>query len=360
MPGNKVYMCDLNGKWMCTIGEYGTGPVQFNAPIGLAVDATGDIYVGDYNPRVQRISECSSVVPTTTMTPIYTETFTFTMTPTNTMCCGVYDYYYGSNGSGNGLFNSPMGIYANDSIIAVADMMNNRVQLFDILATTLGFRRNIGESELSNPYDVSLRGDYVYITDTGNDRVCWYGINDGILKGQHYFGVASSLRNIAVDNDGLVYIVDRSSNAVHQYDPLMDIVLYTWNSCGSHVFDTSTFWGVDVDDNKVFVSTSQGYIITYDKITKGCDGYWVVKPEASSSEIHGISLDKSGNILLVNSSFHRIDKYTRAGAYICSIGNFGANPGYFFGPQDVSVNAFNSMFTVEAPNNRIQHFSLCE
>jgi hypothetical protein len=84
------------------------------------------------------------------------------------------------------------------------------------------FRLRHPEERFDTPFGLLTTGrssdlpEYVYITDTGNDRICWYGINDGILKGEHYFGDASSLRN----------------------------------------------------DSKVFVSTSRGYVITYDKIPK--------------------------------------------------------------------------------------------
>ena len=53
----KVYQ--LDGTFVCKIGNYGNGELQFNTPAGLATnESTGDIYVCDnVNHRIQIISE---------------------------------------------------------------------------------------------------------------------------------------------------------------------------------------------------------------------------------------------------------------------------------------------------------------
>src|SRR5689334_4971451 len=68
-------------------GAYGSGDWQFIGPAGMAVDASGNVYVADYgNHRVQKF------------------------TPT-----GTYLTQWGTHGSGDGQFNGPEGVAADAS-----------------------------------------------------------------------------------------------------------------------------------------------------------------------------------------------------------------------------------------------------
>ena len=84
-------------------GTYGAGDGQFDGPGGMAVDASGNVYVADYgNHRVQK----------------------FTST-------GAYVAQWGTHGSGNGQFNGPEGVAVDaGGNVYVADFGNNRIQKF--------------------------------------------------------------------------------------------------------------------------------------------------------------------------------------------------------------------------------------
>ncbi len=71
-----------NYKGALNFGSAGNGNGQFNAPVGIAFDSSGNIYVTDVsNNRVQKFT-----------------------------ANGVYVSQFGSAGSGNGQFNAPFGI----------------------------------------------------------------------------------------------------------------------------------------------------------------------------------------------------------------------------------------------------------
>ena len=54
VSGNKVVKTTLDGKLILSIGCLGSGPVQFDGPMGLCLDAASNLYVADYgNKRVQ-------------------------------------------------------------------------------------------------------------------------------------------------------------------------------------------------------------------------------------------------------------------------------------------------------------------
>lgn len=107
--GGVVRKYDLSGVELAHWGSYGSGPGQFAAPEGIAVDAHGNVYVSDtYNHRVQ----------------VFTNDGTFLM-------------QWGSFGSALGQFYRPMGIaVAADGTIYVSDTWNGRVQVFGSIATS--------------------------------------------------------------------------------------------------------------------------------------------------------------------------------------------------------------------------------
>ena len=89
-------------------GTFGSGNGQFNNPIAVAVDASGNVYVADQiNERIQ----------------------TFTSS-------GAYLTQWGTLGSGNGQFNEPIGV-AVDALgnVYVGDAGNHRIQKFGVLPT---------------------------------------------------------------------------------------------------------------------------------------------------------------------------------------------------------------------------------
>lgn len=51
---SKVYVTDMEGKYLRSFGSYGSGPRQFKEPSGISVDNFGNILVADSkNNRVQ-------------------------------------------------------------------------------------------------------------------------------------------------------------------------------------------------------------------------------------------------------------------------------------------------------------------
>jgi DNA-binding beta-propeller fold protein YncE len=71
-------------------GSFGTGDGQFDSPRGVATDATGNVYVADYNNhRIQKFTSA-----------------------------GTYVTQWGSRGSGNGQFTYPHGV-ATDALYVV-------------------------------------------------------------------------------------------------------------------------------------------------------------------------------------------------------------------------------------------------
>ncbi len=180
---------NLRAVWPhnATFGSTGNGNGQFSQPAGVAVDASGRIYVADQqNHRIQIFDPAGSHVAT----------------------------MGGPNqGAGNGQFNQPTGVAVDGSgTIYVADTSNNRIQIFN---SSRNHVANImGGFFLPNGVAVDASGN-IYVADTGNGDIKIYGPNMVLSS-----TIDVSPENpyaVAVDGTGKIYAVYRNTDKVEVF-----------------------------------------------------------------------------------------------------------------------------------------------
>jgi len=123
-------------------------PTTHTRPRGVAVGSSGNVYVVSYsNNLIQK----------------FTPDGTYTT------------YWGGTQGSGNGEFNSPQGIAVDSNEnVYVADTGNNRIQKFtpDGLYLTQWGTAGTGDGQFNSPQGVAVDNNgNVYVADTGNNRI---------------------------------------------------------------------------------------------------------------------------------------------------------------------------------------------
>lgn len=170
-----------------TVGCSGTGAGQFAAPLALAVDRDGALYVVDgNNHRVQRIAMNGDVL------------------------------VYGCAGQMPGQLWGPqaVAVHPGGSFFFVAEQGNNRIQCFHFNGQSrgvmAGFRAPSGLC-----FDAE---GHLWVADTGNGRVVRIDISTGqIIGGMD--GSAGILQpiSISVDTGNNLYITDASTNDVTRY-----------------------------------------------------------------------------------------------------------------------------------------------
>jgi DNA-binding beta-propeller fold protein YncE len=143
---NRIQKFTSTGTYLTQWGTPGSGNGQFSFPYGVAVDASGNVYVADTgNYRIQK----------------------FTST-------GTYLTQWGTYGSGNEQFQIPFGIAVDASGYVYVDDLYNRIQKFSGAGTyiTQWGTFGSGNGQFATPYDVAVDASgYVYVADTNNNRV---------------------------------------------------------------------------------------------------------------------------------------------------------------------------------------------
>ena len=223
---NRVQVFSASGTFLRKWGSEGGGDGQFDGPWGIAVDGSGNVYVADSgNRRIQKFN-----------------------------ASGEFLLNWGSQGSGDGQFQFAVGIALDASgNVYVADNGNYRIQKFSASGEFLLNWGSEGsaDGQFRNPHGIAIDGSgNVYVTDWLNDRVQVFSASGVFLRkwgsrgsGDGQFGNPDG---IAVDGFGNVYVVDHFPSGIQVFSA-SGVFLRKWGSHGSGEGQFQGPWGIAVD-----------------------------------------------------------------------------------------------------------------
>jgi len=193
---NEFEICK-QGSFTCQAGIAGAGAGQFNGPKGITVDSSGNLWVADAgNSRIQEYNSG-----------------------------GEYLQEFGSEGSGQLQFKTPLGIVFDSGNLYVAERDNNRVQEISTAGKYLSQfgKEGTGNGEFKSPRGIAadpMTGN-LYVADSGNNRVQELNTSGKMIA---KFGSAGSgagqfseSRGVAVSGSGGIYVTDGSNSRVEEW-----------------------------------------------------------------------------------------------------------------------------------------------
>ena len=343
---HRIQRFDPAGRFVATWGQQGFGAGQFVAPWGVAVGpgangADGTVYVADGgNGRVQRFD-----------------------------AKGGYWGQWGAYGSGEGQFNSPVGMsFAPDGTLYVADTGNNRVQHFTgggVFIDTLGSYGS-REGQLLSPVDVAVASDgSIYVSDAGNNRIQRFDPGGKVLARWGTPGSDAGQFNgpagIAIGSDGAVYVADRLNHRIQRFGPAGEL-LGTWGTRGSGPgqFDRPEDVALG-PDGTVYVADSFNHRIQrFSNSTPGSllgtwGGYGAEDGQMVGPS--GVAVAGDGTVYVADTFNHRVQRFDAGGAFLVRWGGAGSGDGQFDGPLGLAVAPDGAVYVADTGNDRLQRFS---
>ena len=311
-PGLLKYVSTIAGR---SVGGYADGQgtnASFFSPRGIAIGSNGNLYVADlYNHRIRKI------------------------TPT-----GVVSTIAGSSAGyadGEGTvakFNRPYGIAVDSSDnLYVADNKNHKIRkitptgmVSTIAGTSGGYADGPGTTvaKFNMPRGVTVDSSgTVYVTDTGNNRVCRITPTGLVQTITNYSnGITYRPDGIAIDSNGNLYVADDANNIICKITPTGVVSTIAGSSAGYAdgqgtnasflnpvgiaVDSSDNLYVADVLNNRIRKITSTGVVSTIAGSSQGyTDGQGTV---AKFNNPSGIAVDSSGNLYVADSDNHRIRK----------------------------------------------------
>ncbi len=70
----------------------------------------------------------------------------------------------------------------------------------------------------------------------------------------------------------------------------------------------------------------------------------------------GVAVDGSGNVYVVDTYNHRVQKFTSDGTFLTKWGTLGSGDGQFNAPRGVAVDKWGYVYVADFGNNRVQKF----
>ncbi len=223
-----------------TAGYSGDGGLataaQFQYPMGIAVDGSGNVYIADYNDhRVRKITAATGIISTIAGT-------------------GTAGYSGDGGQATSARLYSPNGVRVAASALYIADSNNDRIRKVDLatgIITTVAGTGTAGYSgdgglataaQLYTPYNVALdAANNLYIADYGNQRIRKVDAATGIITTIAGTGTAGTTGDggpatsaqiyyptgVAVAEGGtVVYLADYYNDRIRKVDATGTITTY--------------------------------------------------------------------------------------------------------------------------------------
>ncbi len=278
-----------------------------------------------------------------------------------------YEFFskWGSEGSGDGQFRSPIGIAIDSSgNIYISDQGNHRIQKFTpdgtFLAKWGGYNGNDGQFHF--PAGIAVDSlDYIYVADSYNSRIQkfttdgtfvfkWGSYGNG--DGQFYLPIG-----VAVDSSGFVYVSDWGNHRIQKFTADGTFVS-KWGSQGTGdgqfqypreiAIDISGYVYVPDFNHRIQKFTSDGTFICKWGGQGGEDGQFRNPTD--------IAIDDSSSIYVADKENYRIQKFTSNGIFVTKWGSYGSGDGQFFGPGAIALDANGYIYVCDVGNHRVEKF----
>ncbi len=400
---NVVRQVDLVTGWISTVAGDGTlgysgdgGPAteaQLNSPLGLAVDAAGQLFIAEIdNNAVRRVDLTTGLITT---------------------AAGGYN---GDGGAATSApLNRPAGLAGEGGRrVFIAEPDNDVIRELDlatgVITRAAGGGPLVGDggpatqAELGNPNAVAVDGaGHLFIAGYFQDRVRRVDLATGVIttvagngtsgfSGDGGPATAAQLNQpdgVAVDGDGRVFIADYNNNRVRMVDPATGIITTvagngTWiysgdggpatqagmrGPVGLAVDANDHLFIADVNAQRIrMVDLATGVITTVaGNGTAGYGGDGGPATEAMISNPQGVAVDGRGQLYIADWGNQRIRQVDLATGVITTIAGNGtasyagdggpAGAAALHGPQSVWVDGAGSLYIGDSDNHRIRRLA---
>ena len=356
---NAIRRIDLAAGTISTVAGIGVpdfggdGPpateANLNAPRGIAIDASGNLFIADAsNHRIRRVDAVTGVITT---------------------IAGTGEEGFSGDGGGAAAadLNWPGGIATDrDGNVFFADRRNHRIRRVDaetgFISTVVGSGTDGFAGDSGSPTGASLRrpagvtvsgnGGFILIADTLNNRVRRVGARDGLI------------RTLAGNGEARIIGDDAAATAAGLYAPL-DL---TFDLSGNLVVsDTFNHRVRSIDAGSRTITTIAGGGAEGLRFGRGSGGYagdGAPPLAASLDNPSGILIDAAGNLTIVDSRNNRLRTVAAATGNIQTIAGTGqagdsgdggqAADAEVSAPRHIASDIAGNLYFADTENNRVR------
>jgi DNA-binding beta-propeller fold protein YncE len=248
--------------------------------------------------------------------------------------------------------------------VFVADSALKLVFVFDLETRSLEYRGDKPPASFTKPIGVAVDGrDRLFVSDAERHNITCLDESGAVVA---VFGTDVLVRPAGIATDlalNRLYVADAKARKVAVFD-LASFNFLRWIGAveapagkPTSYFIAPTNVAVDPDGLVYVVDSFADHILVFDP-----DG----EPVRSVGGIgtgpgrfarpRGVAFDSDGHLYVVDGMTHRVQILTADGKPLMPMGGLGANPGQFNVPAAVAIDSQNRVFITDQVNRRIQVF----
>lgn len=272
---------------------------------------------------------------------------------------------FGYKGKGRGELNSPSDVaVACNGVIAVADTLNDRIQLF---TSKGGFLRQFGSpgedvGKLNSPTGLCFsQSGQIVVADQQNNRIQVFSM-EGVLskviicKGRNA-GDFKNPTGVAVDEEGQLLVADQQNHRVVVFNS-QGVYRSQFGSLGTKdgEFNNPSYIAVCQDGEIYVTDTSNHRVQIFDPTGKFQRKFG--RPGTGDGDFHypsGITVDSSGYIF-VSDRTNRVQVFNSHLRFVTKFGGKLSGDGQLSGPLGIDYTPEGRVAVADAGNNSIKVF----
>jgi tripartite motif-containing protein 71 len=327
------------------VGQRGEGVLRF--PEAVAVDAQGDVYVADQlGYEVQEFT-----------------------------AAGQFETEWGAYGGGPGQF-GPIAGLATDAAgnVYVVDSSHNRIEKFTAngeFLTQWGHKGSeLGEFKFGSSQDytqppgggIAVAGNYVYVADSGNDRIERFNLEGGEATQWGSYGSGpgqfSYPRGVAA-NESEVIVSDDDNHRLEKFSP-EGAYEGTVDEYSKNPVQFGFPYGVALDAaGDVYVADDINARVV--KLGPQLNllaawGSFGSKPGQLAFP-RALASDPAGDTYVADTANDRIEVFDPNGTYLRTLGDSAYGPGIVTAPRGLAVDPTGRLLVSDTDGNRIEAFA---
>ncbi|GAB4207812.1 MAG: clostripain-related cysteine peptidase [Roseiflexaceae bacterium] len=332
----RILVFGRDGQFLRGWGGLGEQPGLFHSPQGVAVDPQGNVYVADtLNHRIQKFSST-----------------------------GAWLASWGTRGWAAGQLDSPRGIAVDrEGKVYVADTGNDRIQTFDPTGRWLAAWHGgkLQEQGFKAPAGLAVdREGTVYVADTGNDRIQTFDANGRWLSSWGSSGVDGGMfrspTSLALDGRGLVYVVDTQNNRIQKFTATGRWQASWRGNAERTMLQQPRGLAVDSDGQLYISDTGNQRMQRWGAQGNALLTWGDADRRTLARDPQGVAADEDGSVYLLAGD--TIQVFGRNGNRRALWGGTGSDQGQLRNPAAIVLGRNNDLYVADSGNHRIQRWRL--
>ncbi len=179
-------------------------------------------------------------------------------------------------------------------------------------------------------------------------------------------GQFTAPRGLAVGPDGSLYVADAGNHRIQVFDQAGNF-LFKWGSQGAGPGQFNEPWGIAVGpDGAVYVADTWNHRVQVfgptGEYRTEFGGFANVQHDAQAEPgkfwgPRDIAVDAAGNVYITDTGNKRVQKFTADGRFLQAWGGGGIIPGKFEEPVGIDIDPQGNIYVADTWNRRIQKFN---